>query len=129
LSPSIHAVSLEFAVCHARNYGFGRFFDPFGRPRPRLFSVPPVLAPPAPMLRGFHHSTIADSWSRVLAGRPRRRAWIVLARPSIIVGPFVFLVGSGTVARVVPVVWRCASELSTAAVFRLVLVASYESAG
>jgi hypothetical protein len=21
-------------------YGFGRFFDPFGRPRPRLFSVP-----------------------------------------------------------------------------------------
>jgi hypothetical protein len=59
-----------------------------------------------------------------MAVRPRRRAWIVLGPPSIIAGTFVFLAGSGTVARVVPVVWRCASELSTAAAFRLVLVAS-----
>ena len=59
-----------------------------------------------------------------MAVRLRRRAWIVLGPPSIIAGTFVFLAGSGTVARVVPVVWRCASELSTAAAFRLVLVAS-----
>ena len=75
-------------------------------------------------MRGFHQSTIGDSWSLALAGRPRRRAWIVLASSSTIGAPLVLLFGSGTVAQVVAVAWRCASELSTVVAFRLVLVAS-----
>jgi hypothetical protein len=112
----------RMTYCGLSSYGFGRFFDPFGRPRPRVFNVPSVPAPPVPMLRGFHHFTIADSWSPALAGHPRRRARIVLASSSTIAGPFVFFFRAGTIARVVPVAWCSASGSSTASTFRLVLV-------
>src|ERR1700722_19917453 len=111
-------------TCRPWSYGCGRFFDPFGRPRPRLPNPLIVLAPSVTVLRGFHHSTILDSWSPALAGRSRRRAWIALGPLSSTVNPFVLFFGSGTVARVVPVAWRFASELSTVGALRLVLVAS-----
>ena len=81
------------------------------RPRPRLPNVPIVLAPPVAVLRGFHHSTILDSCSPALAGRPRRRALVALAPPSTIAGSFVFFC-AGALGRVVPVAWRSESGIA-----------------
>jgi hypothetical protein len=39
------------------------------------------------VLRGLHHSTISDFYSAAMAGRPRRRARLVVAPPSTTADP------------------------------------------
>jgi hypothetical protein len=116
-----HCLSRISCLIHAADATEGRFPEPVGYVG--VNQTGPELSVPFGgsihnamwqklVLCGLHHSTISDFCSAAMAGRPRRRAWIVLARPTIIAGPFVFLSGSSPLARVVPVAWRAASGLS-----------------